>query len=89
MKDHIPEGFPPLTLTIMRALCALTILHPGKEGQGVLIRCLDALFHAFWVEHQKTNEKDVLTKVLTEVLGREETAKGGFLYLVLGFIFLC
>jgi hypothetical protein len=65
----------------MRALCALTLLHPGQEGQGVLIRCLDVLFHAFWVEHQKTNEKEVLARVLDGVLGSEEAGKGGFLSL--------
>lgn len=76
MKEHVPAGFPPLTLSIMRALCAVTLLHPVQEGQAVLIRCLDALFHAFWVEHRKTNEKDVLAMVLDGILGSEQTAKG-------------
>ena len=76
MNKKIPEGFPPLTLTIMRALCALTVLHPGPEGQKPLIACLDALYRAFWVEHKKTNEKEVLAQVLSDVLGEEETEKG-------------
>ena len=75
MKKEVPEGFPPMTLTIMRALCALTVLNPGKEGQPKLIKALDALFHAFWVEHKKTNEKEVLVAVLNEVLGKEEAGK--------------
>ncbi|PBP25752.1 2-hydroxychromene-2-carboxylate isomerase [Diplocarpon rosae] len=32
MAAEAPDGFPHLTLTIMRALCALTVLHPGREG---------------------------------------------------------
>ena len=75
MKKEVPEGFPPMTLTIMRALCALTVLNPGKEGQPKLIKALDALFHAFWVEHKKTYEKEVLIAVLNEVLGKEEAGK--------------
>lgn len=65
-----------MTLTIMRALCALTVLHPGEEGQKPLTKCLDALYNAFWVEHKKTNEKDVLAEVLSNVLGKEEAGKG-------------
>jgi 2-hydroxychromene-2-carboxylate isomerase len=76
MKEKTPEGFPPMTLTIMRALCALTILHPGQDGQKPLTECLDSLYHAFWVEHKKTNEKEVLTEVLSDVLGKEEAGKG-------------
>lgn len=78
MNEKTPEGFPPLTLTIMRALCALTVLHPGEEGQKPLTKCLDALYHEFWVNHKKTNEKEVLAEVLGSVLGKEETAKGEF-----------
>jgi len=65
-----------MTLLIMRALCALTVLHPGREGQGVLIKALDELFAAFWVEHRKTNEKEVLGQVLEKAIGAEETKRG-------------
>lgn len=76
MKREIPPNFPPPTLSIMRCMCALTVLHPGKEGQGILIKCLDRLFEAYWVEHVKTFEKDVLSGILREVLGEEESGKG-------------
>jgi hypothetical protein len=82
MKEEIPPGFPSLTLTIMRALCALTVLHPGKEGQPILTKCLDVLYHAYWVEHRKTNEKEVLTEILNGVLGVEDTKKGSLSSLV-------
>lgn len=72
----VPEGFPPLTLTIMRALCAVTILKAGEKDQRSLIACLDALFAAYWVDGKKTNEKDILAEELTRVLGAEDAGKG-------------
>lgn len=78
MNEKMPKDFPPLTLNIMRALCALTILHPGEEGQRRLTKCLDALCREFWVNHKKTNEKETLAEVLSNVLGKEETAKCEF-----------
>ncbi|KAL2068890.1 hypothetical protein VTL71DRAFT_15228 [Oculimacula yallundae] len=75
MKENLPEGFPNLTLLIMRAMCALTVLHPGKEGQELLVKTLDRLFEAYWVEHKKTYEKDGLQEVLESVLGKEEAGK--------------
>lgn len=69
----MPDGFPPLTLSIMRALCALTIEKPGQEP---LIACLDALYEAYWVRHEKTINKDVLAGILTKVLGEETATKG-------------
>ncbi|KAH6711121.1 thioredoxin-like protein [Leptodontidium sp. MPI-SDFR-AT-0119] len=75
MAEDYPPGFPQMTLGIMRAVCALTVLHPGKEGQGILCEVLDALFKSSWVERRKTNEKEVLEEVLGGVLGREEAGK--------------
>ncbi|TVY15332.1 hypothetical protein LARI1_G005029, partial [Lachnellula arida] len=54
MTAHMPDGFPPLTLTIMRALCAVTVLEPGQEA---LVACLDALFAAYWVRCEETTER--------------------------------
>lgn len=73
MSKTMPEGFPPMTLTIMRALCALSIVEEGKSGQGRLPAALDELYKAFWVEHKKTHEKEVLVEVLAGALGKEET----------------
>lgn len=66
-----------MTLTIMRSLCALTILHPGEGGQKKLISCLDALFAAYWVNGKRTEDKTILAEVLVQVLGAEEAGKGG------------
>jgi hypothetical protein len=79
MDEKTPDGFPPLTLLIMRTLCALTILYPGSQGQGKLVKALDALYHAYWVEHKKTNEKEVLAEILGKVLGEEDAGKGRWL----------
>ncbi len=76
MKENSPDGFPPLTLLIMRALCALTILH---EGQEKLTKALDVLYHEYWYEHKKTNEKEVLAEILRRVLGKEDGEKGEWL----------
>lgn len=73
MEEKTPEGFPHLTLPIMRALCALSVVEPGQQP---LIACLDALYEAYWVRHEKTIDKDVLVGILTKVLG-EDTAKEG------------
>jgi hypothetical protein len=79
MDEKTPDGFPPLTLLIMRTLCALTVLYPGSQGQGKLTKALDALYHAYWVEHKKTNEKEVLAGILGKVLGEEDAEKGRWL----------
>ncbi|CZS89660.1 related to glutahione s-transferase subunit 13 [Rhynchosporium agropyri] len=75
MTKKVPEGFPNLTLLTMRALCALTVLHPGKGGQAVFTMTLDRLFEAYWVEHKKIYEKGALGEVLESVLGKEEAEK--------------
>jgi len=59
----------------MRALCALTILHPETSPQPILTKALDTLFREFWVNQKKTNEKPILEEVLKSVLGEGETKK--------------
>lgn len=80
MATKTPDGFPPLTLSVMRALCALTALRPEEEvqgqGQKSLVACLDALYRAYWVEGRQTHEREVLGAVLTDVLGAAEAEKG-------------
>jgi 2-hydroxychromene-2-carboxylate isomerase len=75
MATKTPDGFPPLTLSVMRALCALTAVRPEEQGQKSLVACLDALYRAYWVEGRQTHEREVLVAVLTEVLGAAETEK--------------
>jgi 2-hydroxychromene-2-carboxylate isomerase len=75
MLEHTPEGFPPMTLTAMRALCAVTL---GPAGQERLVACLETLLRAYWVEGKRTDERSVLAEELGRVLGAEETAKGAW-----------
>jgi 2-hydroxychromene-2-carboxylate isomerase len=83
MAETLSEGFPPLTLSIMRTLCALTVLDPDQEK---LCQALDALYKAFWVDQKPTQEPAVMAQVLTQVLGKEETRKGTLmLVFLIGF----
>jgi 2-hydroxychromene-2-carboxylate isomerase len=74
MCDEMPPNFPPLTLHVMRALCA--IQHADGHSQERIVKTLDALFHKYWVEKVPTHEPDVLKNVLEEVLGTPEAEKG-------------
>jgi 2-hydroxychromene-2-carboxylate isomerase len=76
MRENVPDGFPPLTLLVMRALCALTLLYPGNEEQEKLTKVLDVLYYEYWCEHKKTNEKEVLAEILTRVLGEGDSRRG-------------
>jgi 2-hydroxychromene-2-carboxylate isomerase len=73
MKEDIPEGFPPLTLQIMRALCAITILDSSSTS---LCKALDTIFQAFWVEHKVAHKPEVLKALLTKAVGPDMTEKG-------------
>jgi 2-hydroxychromene-2-carboxylate isomerase len=63
MCEEIPEGFPPMTLAIQRALCALSMDRPSAVPVA-----LDALYHALWVERQPIQNKDVAISVLAKGL---------------------
>lgn len=75
----MPEGFPVNTLTVMRALSALSSYYDeqGKteEGQKKLLEVLDILLRKFWVEHEKVYEREVFAAVFESVLGKDESAK--------------
>lgn len=71
MKDEAPPGFPPRTLTAMRAVSVVTLLD-GDSSQDRLVRVLDALFHGLWAEHRPVQELTVLEDVLRSVLGDSE-----------------
>ena len=73
MNPSAPQNFPPLTLTIMRALCSLSAVYPSyPEYQSKLVSCLDVLFHEFWVNHTEIHKPEILTEILKKVLGEEE-----------------
>ncbi|RDW75110.1 2-hydroxychromene-2-carboxylate isomeras-like protein [Coleophoma cylindrospora] len=66
-----PADFPPLTLPVMRSLCALMLVFPGR-AQEMLVRGLDAFFKAYWVDGRNTIDPVVLGEVLREVVEGDE-----------------
>ncbi|KAL1965923.1 hypothetical protein VTN77DRAFT_5056 [Rasamsonia byssochlamydoides] len=65
MVDDMPKGFPPLTLAVMRAVCAVSVLSPNQ-----LIPCLDALYRSFWVEgNANIGKPEGFMPVLEKTLG--------------------
>ncbi|TKA75522.1 hypothetical protein B0A49_02821 [Cryomyces minteri] len=71
MAATVPDGFPPLTLSCQRALCALLLAVPEAQAQEKLTAAFDALYHAFWVERRPIQTPEVLGEVLAKVLGEE------------------
>lgn len=73
MANDSPPNFPPLTLPIGRALCA--ILSLDKQRQSRLLPVLDALWDEFFVKHTATHEPAELKRILAGVLGAEDADK--------------
>lgn len=68
MVENMPKGFPPITLAVQRALCAISLKSPHK-----LIPVFDALYRSFWVEgNEKIGQPEVFLPVLEKVLGKDE-----------------
>lgn len=69
IMEGFPKGFPFRTLSVQRALCAISQKSPEK-----LAPVIGALFHAVWVEGNTTiGEPDGFVPVLESVLGKQET----------------
>lgn len=73
-----PPNFPPLTLTVMRAICALShIASPNNPtapaAQSAIIKALDEFYTAYWVQGRIVTEKDVLHDVLGKAVSNEVT----------------
>jgi 2-hydroxychromene-2-carboxylate isomerase len=73
MLDDLPPSFPPLTLGIMRALCALQV---ADCHQGRFLSALDLLFHEYWVKGTPTHRPEVLGKLLQQLLGEDLADQG-------------
>lgn len=69
--EHVPEGFPPMTLAAQRALCAVSQLFPDKLPES-----LEALFNVFWREGNiKVGKPEVFDPILERVLGKDGKAE--------------
>lgn len=69
--ENVPEGFPPMTLAVQRALCAVSQLFPDK-----LPEALEALFNTFWIEGNiNIGKSEVFDPILERVLGKDGKAQ--------------
>lgn len=67
--DSPPEGFPPRTLAVQRALCVISQKTPAK-----LPSVIEALYHSFWVQsNSKIGDPAGFAPVIENVLGQEAT----------------
>lgn len=73
MAEEMPAGFPPLTLGLQRALCALSIERPDKVADA-----LAALYHAMWADLRPVHRPEVAVEVLAKVLGSGELVQALF-----------
>lgn len=67
-----PPNFPPLTLTVMRAINAISHLtgkpQTSPEAQEAIIRALDVIYEAYWVQGKVITDKEVVTALLGTVV---------------------
>lgn len=69
MTEKFPEGFPPKTLAIQRALCAISQKFPEK-----LPAVIEAVYRSFWVdENTRIADVEGFAPVFETVLGKEAT----------------
>ncbi|KAL4878433.1 thioredoxin-like protein [Aspergillus karnatakaensis] len=69
MSETTPEGFPPLTLAIQRALTAISQRSPDK-----LLPATEAVWREFWVKgNGKATTPEAFIPILANVLGETET----------------
>lgn len=67
MTEKFPEGFPPKTLSIQRALCAISQKFPEK-----LPAAIEALYRSFWVdENTRIGDVEGFAPILEAVLGKQ------------------
>jgi len=68
MADDTPDGFPPNTVNVQRALTALHMEQPDKVAPT-----LEALYHAFWVERQPMPKPEVAIPCFAKGMGCSES----------------
>lgn len=73
MVKETPPNFPPLTLTVMRAICAISHVtgqpQTSPEAQKAIIKSLDAFYEAYWVQGRTITDKDVVLDVVKKIVG--------------------
>lgn len=70
ISGDLPPDFPAPTLPVGRVLCAIAASDDAEQTK--LVRALDRLFAAHWVEGLATHRPEVMREVLTGLFGEEE-----------------
>ena len=71
IAENAPPGFPPVTIHVQRALCAVEIAQPAN-----LADCYDALYQSFWVEgNGNIGKPQGFGPILERVLGKDGAAE--------------
>ena len=66
MINHMPEGFPPLTLAAQRVLSAISLKSPEK-----LVPAIDTFYRSFWVDgNAKIGQPEGFVPVLEGLVGK-------------------
>jgi 2-hydroxychromene-2-carboxylate isomerase len=67
--EGFPKGFPIRTISVQRALCAISQRTPDK-----LAEVINAIFESFWVNGNTTvGEPEGFAPLIESVLGKQET----------------
>lgn len=76
MVANTPPNFPPLTLTVMRAINALSFLtgkeQTSPEAQKVIVNALDLFYDAYWVRGEVITDKEVVAGILGKIVGGDQ-----------------
>ncbi|GAB7337602.1 hypothetical protein MBLNU457_g2905t1 [Dothideomycetes sp. NU457] len=64
--ENTPAGFPPSTLHVQRALCAVQLLHPDKLNTAI-----HECYNKFWVEGQAIQDPKNFGAALAKALGED------------------
>ena len=75
MKKQGPANFPPNTLQLMRALCALLAVRES-DGQALLVKTVDKLWPLYWAEHRGMHTPEVYEPIFRGQLGDEIAEQG-------------
>lgn len=74
-----PPKFPAMTLTVMRAICAVAHCtgqpQTSSAGQKAIIGAVDAFYEAYWGQARDITDKEVVQDVLGKVVGAGEVGK--------------
>ncbi|KAF2084260.1 HCCA isomerase/glutathione S-transferase kappa [Saccharata proteae CBS 121410] len=67
MAKSMPEGFPPLTINVQRALTALSLSNPEALPDAI-----SAFYKAFWQETKPIQRNETILAALIPVIGEKD-----------------